>query len=74
MYTCKYLHCGMFARQSLHGIRGTSGTSNVSSMTFTHDRMCAMFDRCRATRKEVERALAGGRGSMADTLRLLEAR
>jgi hypothetical protein len=37
------------------------------------DRMYAVHCHCRATRKDVERALAGGRGSMADTLRLLEA-
>jgi hypothetical protein len=37
------------------------------------DRMYAVHCHCRAARKEVERALAGGRGSIADTLRLLDA-
>ena len=37
------------------------------------DRMYAVLCCCRATRKEMERALAGGRGSVADTQRLLDA-
>ena len=56
-----------------HGPQLASGTLSVELHEHVADHMYAVLCCCRATRKDVERALAGGKGSLADTLRLLEA-